>query len=114
MCGGGGEFFSFFFRGVGLVLDSLGRWPFARLSRGVHSRAERGGAAVCRCLLLSYRILFCVQPSWSGTVKIRSIPRRSEEFNSSEGQGRLCERTLPDFAYFRLLNALLQAFLERV
>lgn len=47
-------------------------------------------------------------------VKIRLIPRCSEGFNSSEGQGRLCERTLPDFAYFRLLNALLKAFLERV
>lgn len=66
--------------------------------------------------MCSPKLLDIVQctANWSGVVKIRLIPRCSEGFNSSEGQGRLCERTLPDFAYFRLLNALLKAFLECV
>lgn len=45
VCGAGGEFFfSFFFRGVALVLGSLGRRPFAPC-RGVSTAECRGGGS---------------------------------------------------------------------
>lgn len=44
------------------MLDSLGRWPFARCL-GVSTAEWRGGRIVCRCVLLSYWILFSVQPT---------------------------------------------------
>lgn len=60
VCGAGGEFF-FFFRGVGLVLDSLGRRPFASC-RGVSTAVQRRGI-VWRCVLQSYWIVSSVLPT---------------------------------------------------